>query len=233
MADDLHADDIYVRNTEPRDYAGIRRLSEAIYPKDEPWLPRHLDQHRALFPEGQFVAAVRGSERVVGMAASLRLSWDDYDRFDSYNDLTAEGFFTNHDPEGRTLYGAEVMVAPDVRRRGIGAKLYAARRALVESLGLLRIRAGARLVQYHRYADEMSAEAYVVAVVRGDLYDPTLTFQLNQGFEVLAVVPDYLHHDPRSQGYAALIEWINAQVATPGDVARRPVRFQRPRSDAP
>ena len=79
------------------------------------------------------------------MAASLIVLWDDYDMTSSWRDFTEHGTFRNHDPKGRTLYGAEVMVHPDEQGRGIGKKLYAARRELVRRMGLLRIRAGARL----------------------------------------------------------------------------------------
>ena len=43
------------------------------------------------------------------------------------------------------LYGAEVMVHPARQGTGVGKCLYEARRALTIRLGLLRIRAGARL----------------------------------------------------------------------------------------
>lgn len=135
--------------------------------------------------------------------------------------------FTNHDPvNGRTLYGAEVMVLPNRRRLGIGKALYAARRALVEQLGLLRIRAGARLRGYYRYADRMSAGEYAAAVVRSEVDDPTLTFQLKQGFTVLAVISGYLRHDPESLGWAAIIEWLNPNVV-PVDLPSRPRQDRR------
>jgi len=104
-----------------------------------------------------------------------------------------------------------------VQRRGIGKKLYAARRELVRRLGLRRSRAGARLRGYHRRAAKMSPEEYVAAVVRGELRDPTLSFQLREGFEVLAVVNSYLRNDPESLGYAAIIEWLNPDFARPPD----------------
>ena len=53
----------------------------------------------------------------------------------------------------------------------------------------------------------MTPEDYTERVVQGKLKDPTLSFQLAQGFEVLAVVSDYFAGDPESQGYAALIQW--------------------------
>jgi GNAT superfamily N-acetyltransferase len=163
------------------------------------------------------------------MASSLVILWDDYDVKMSWRDFTAEGTFTNHDAaHGRTLYGAEVMVHPDRQGRGIGKQLYAARRDLARQLRLLRIRAGARLRGYHHYRDTMTAEDYAMAVVQGRLADPTLTFQIRQGFDVLAVVSGYLRHDPESLGHAALIEWMNPDVATPADTAGRDPRFRRP-----
>ncbi len=72
------------------------------------------------------------------MAASLIVFWDDYDMSTSWRDFTAQGHFMNHDPAiGRTLYGAEVMVAPDRQGQGIGAMLYAARRAIARQFALL------------------------------------------------------------------------------------------------
>jgi len=215
-----------VRNTRSEDIAGIAELSREIYPESPPWNATHLASHLEVFPEGQFVAIETASTRVVGMAASLIILWDDYDSQMDWNSFTANGMFTNHDPvNGRTLYGAEIMVKPTMQRSGIGKKMYATRRDLTDRLGLLRIRAGARLRGYHRYAHRMSAEEYVMRVVRGRLHDATLSFQLKQGFHVLAVVPDYLHLDPESRGFAAIIEWINYRVAKPEDYARRDPRF--------
>jgi GNAT superfamily N-acetyltransferase len=161
-----------------------------------------------VFPEGQFVAT--DGDRIVGMAASLIVLWDDYDFEASWRDFTAAGMFTNHDPDrGRTLYGAEVMVDPSRQGSGIGGRIYQARRELTVRLGLRRIRAGARLRGYHRVSTEMTAEEYVARIERGEMRDPTLSFQLRHGFRVIAVVSGYLGHDPESLGYAAVIEWLN------------------------
>lgn len=218
---------IIVRNTRPEDFADIERISRLVYPFDEPYTLKYLNKHLEVFPEGQLVAYDTETDHVVGMAASLIIRWDEYDRLDSYNDFTDSGYFTNHDPTGRTLYGAEVMVDPEMRRRGIGSKLYDARRALAERLKLLRIRAGARLPGYHRYADRMDAETYVRKVIQGELSDPTLSFQLDRGFHVLAVVPNYYTHDPKTREYAALIEWINEPQAASEGVLARISRFPR------
>ncbi|MEX0690271.1 MAG: GNAT family N-acetyltransferase [Gemmatimonadales bacterium] len=205
---------IAVRPTTDADIAGIVALCRAVYRESPPWSAEQLLGHLEVFSEGQLVA-VAETGTVVGMAASLRLRWADYQEQANWRAFTARGTFRNHDPAGPTLYGAEVMVHPDYQRRRIGQRLYRARRALARSLGVLRIRAGARLRGYHRHADQLSPEAYVRAVVRGELRDPTLTFQLREDFHVFAVVEGYLLHDPDSLGWAALIEWLNPDLPTP------------------
>ena len=210
--------EIRVRNTQPGDIPGIVELSRAVYPGSPPWSVEQLESHLSVFPEGQFVAVEHPSQRILGVAASLIVLWDDYDHQTNWRDFTDHGYFTNHDPQrGRTLYGAEAMVRPACQGCGIGKQLYRARRELTERLGLLRIRAGARLRGYHRHAGRMSAEEYVIQVIRGELGDPTLSFQLRRGFVVLAVVSAYLRHDPESLGHAAVIEWLNPKVAKAAD----------------
>ena len=218
--------DIVVRNTRPEDFPAIIELSKAVYSFPPYWTEKQLASHLEIFPEGQFVAIDPTSESLVGMAASLIIRWDDYDLHGSWKDFTDHGMFTNHDPvRGRTLYGGEIMVSPDVQRRGVGSAIYAARRRLVERLKLPRLRAGARLRGYYRHADQMSPEEYTIKVVRGEIKGMTLAFQLKHGFRVLAVVSDYLPGDPESLGHVAVIEWINKEVATPSDYGPRDSKF--------
>jgi GNAT superfamily N-acetyltransferase len=218
--------EIIVRNTRAEDFSGIISVCQEVYKTSIPWNEEQLASHLRVFPEGQFVAVESDSQRVLGMSASLIVFWDDYDMKTTWRDFTDRGMFTNHDPEkGRTLYGAEVMVRPSQQGKGIGSKIYDARRELVRNLGLRRIRAGARLRGYHNYAARMSAEDYVIAVIGGELRDPTLSFQLRHGFHVMGVVSGYLQHDAESLGHAAVIEWINLQVARPEDYAGQDRRF--------
>jgi ribosomal protein S18 acetylase RimI-like enzyme len=219
--------EVAVRNMAPDDFPGIISLCSDVYASSIPWNEQQLASHLKVFPEGQLVAVDQATQQILGMSASLIVFWDDYDMQSSWRDFTERGTFTNHDPErGRTLYGAEVMVRPSLQGRGIGSKIYQARRDLVCRLKLLRIRAGARLRGYHKVASQMGPEDYVVAVLRGSLSDPTLSFQLRHGFKVMGVVSGYLQHDNESLGYAAVIEWINSEVARPEDYAGQDSRFQ-------
>jgi len=217
-----------VRELCRQDFDAVIDLCRRVYTTSKPWTEEQLESHLRVFPAGQLVAVDAASGALFGLASSLIVHWDDYAFDAEWREWTAGGFFTNHDPVGgRTLYGAEVMVDPEVQRRGIGRRLYAARRDLVRGLGLRRIRAGGRLRGYWRWAARMSPEDYVQRVVRGELKDPTLSFQLREGFDVLAVVSGYLRYDAESLGYAAVIEWLNPEVARPEDWSGRDPRFRR------
>lgn len=218
----MRAPRLRVRTLQRADFPQVMALSERIYGAGQGWSVAQLQSHLDVFPEGQLIAVVAApdGDRVLGMAASLIIDWDDYALSDSWRHFTDAGMFTNHNPvSGRTLYGAEVMTDPEERRRGVGSALYRARQKLVEQLGLIRIRAGARLRGYHRFASRMTAAEYVAEVARGRHRDPTLSFQLGRGFTVLGVVSDYLRNDPESLGWAAVIEWKPEGGASPPAVS--------------
>jgi len=211
--DDKPRKRIVVRPTTPDDFDGIIAMCRLVYPDITPWDKIQLLKHIEVFPDGQLTAVDTENDEVVGMAASLVIDWDDYELEDNWRDFTDHGWFTNHDTEnGRTLYGAEIMVHPHRQRMGIGSTIYGARRELVERLNLRRIRAGARLRGYGKYADQMNVREYVKRVKRGDIHDPTLCFQMRHGFHVIGVVENYLIHDPESRGHAAVIEWVNEKA---------------------
>ena len=76
------------------------------------------------------------------------------------------------------------------------------------------------------------AADYVARVVSGRIVGPTLSFQLREGFRVIAVVPDYLRHDPESLGYAAVIEWLRHADAPTARTAPSVPPLVRPRPAA-
>jgi len=54
---------------------------------------------------------------------------------------------------------------------------------------------------------------YIDKVVAGELYDPTLTFQLENGFEARGVIPGYLD-DPTVGNNSVLIVWENPDISS-------------------
>ena len=198
---------VRVRRTLPEDVPGLVRLSSLAYTPLLGWWEDEFESHLRVFPEGQLLAEDPDEGEIVGLAASLVIRRDAFEPTADWYEITGEGFFTTHDPQGETLYGAGVLVAEDARGRGVGSALYAAREELLRGLGLERILAGARISGYHEVAEELTAWEYVDEVVRGLRDDPTLSFQLSHGFQVLQVIPAYLPQDRESLGYAAEIEW--------------------------
>ena len=61
---------------------------------------------------------------------------------------------------------------------------------------------------YADHLDAMSAQEYIDKVVARELYDPTLTFQLENGFEARGVIENYLD-DPSVGNNSVLIVWEN------------------------
>jgi phosphoenolpyruvate carboxylase len=206
----------------PEHFAAIQELCRRVYPFTKPWSLEQLEAHHSYFPDGQLLVVEKETGKVIGLAFSLIISWDDYSPQDNWQDFTSSGFFHNHNPKkGKTLYGAEVMVDPEYRGRGIGKMLYRGRTEIARRYRLKRIRAGARLRGYSKYEDKYTPEEYVKRVYEKEIFDPTLSFQLNQGFVPLDVARNYLFNDPESLGYAAVIEWLNPEIATERDFKRQ------------
>ncbi|MBC7691231.1 MAG: GNAT family N-acetyltransferase [Methylotenera sp.] len=222
-----------LRNTRLEDIDPIIDLCAAVYPGMYSWGPNQLTSHLEVFPEGQFVVVQKVpspasglvTDRVIGMASSLIVDYSNHDLRSKWKDITEWGYLGNHAPErGRTLYGVEIMVHPEFQGKGVGKLLYQRRELLARERRMLNIRAGARISGYHRYAQKMSAREYVVAVIRGEFSDPTLSFQLKRGFRVIGLTP-YYFHDPESLNHAAVIEWLNPEVATEADHASGDLEF--------
>ncbi len=159
--------------------------------------------HLRVFPEGQHVAL--DGDRVIGQSSTFRISGDKVFVHHTFHEIVDHGFFGNHDPNGEWLYGADISVHPEYRGRGISRMLYDARKALIRRLGMRGMVAGGMLPGYAAYRDQMTVEAYVAAVVAGQLADPTLTPQLRNGFTVRGIMYDHIRDD--LVPHAALIVW--------------------------
>lgn len=216
---------IKVREATRKDIPGLVELNKAAYPhlaeENVVWGEAHLLSHQRLFPRGQFVVEHKG--HIIGAAASLVVNLGaDPLRTHTWAGITDSGFFTNHEPNGDTLYGADVCTHPDYRGLGVGAALYEARRELCRRLNLRRILAGGRLWNYADHADRFSAAEYAQRVEAGEIRDLVLSFQLREGFVLRGVMANYLR-DPRSRNHASLLEWLNPDYK-PAPMGRRRVR---------
>lgn len=188
------------------DLEEIEHLSFPMANRNELLSAEDIRAYAEVFPDGYFVARI--GDRLVGQGVGIYLDFDFDHPQHTIAGITGEHQCGNHDPDGDWYYGTDISVHPEFRGRGIGRLLYEARKDLVRSDGKRGIIAGGSLPGYYHHKDTMSAANYVDRVVNGELTDPTLTFQLSNGFEVRGMLEDYLD-DEADDGWAALIVWEN------------------------
>jgi predicted amidohydrolase/ribosomal protein S18 acetylase RimI-like enzyme len=198
---------IILRQAEEKDLEAIVELTKICFPDMESWTVDHLRSHINIFPEGQAVVEYDG--QIIGSSSSLIVDFNEYEDKHTFDEITDDGYITNHDPDGKHLYGISIMVHPKFRRLHIGTRLYEARRDLCRKLNLKSHLVGGRIPHYHKYADQLSAYEYVQQIIQQKIYDPVLSFQLLNDFKLKWINPEYLDDDKASLKYAVLLEWSN------------------------
>ncbi|MEP6647386.1 MAG: bifunctional GNAT family N-acetyltransferase/carbon-nitrogen hydrolase family protein [Saprospiraceae bacterium] len=171
------------------------------------WRVDRIQKLLTIFPEGQI--CVKVNDKVAGCALSIIVDYDRFGDKHDYEQITGNYSFSTHDPEGNVLYGIEVFIQPEYRGMRLARRLYNARKELCEKLNLKSIMAGGRLPNFSQYAATHSTKEYIEKVKLKEIYDPTLSFQLSNGFHVRKILKHYMPGDAESLEYAALIEWNN------------------------
>lgn len=203
----------------PEHFAGLAALQRACYPTlspDELMREEHFASQHAVFAAGQIVVLCNG--QVIGQGSGFFTDFDFAAPAHRFRDFCDGFYFRTHSPEGAYYYGADISVHPGFRGRGIGRAIYQARKALVLAHKKRGIVAGGLLPGYPAHRSRLSIAAYVAAVVDGQLHDPTLSFQLGQGFVVRGLLPDYID-DSASDGVATLLVW---EAGADADLAAGP-----------
>jgi len=199
-----------IRNLSYEDIPKIVELQKVSFPymatEGMIWKPKSLENHLLIFPQGQFCADYDG--KIIGSVSSLVSKLEPEYKEHKWIEVCGDSSFTNHNPKGDTLYGADVSTHPDYRKLGIATMLYDARKSLCIQLNLRRIVAGGRLFNYCEFAQKMSPDEYVKRVIAEEIKEPVLAFQLKNGFKFIKILPNYLK-DSRSLNYATFIEWKN------------------------
>lgn len=198
---------VRIRPSRPEDAGALEALQVACFPTLAPherMRAAHFRHHLTLFADADLVA--HEGDRIVGLGSGFLTDFDFANADHAFQDVIDGGWYGGHDPDGAWYYGADISVHPDWRGRGVGGRLYDARKDLVRRLGRRGIVAGGMLPGYDAVRDRMDVPEYVRRVVAGELRDPTLTFQLRHGFRVAGLLRDYID-DPASDGWATLIVW--------------------------
>lgn len=173
------------------------------------WNKDQLLNHIRFFPEGAL--CVDNNGYLLGSSTCLIIKWNPGDVLHTWAETTDNGYIRTHNPEGNTLYGVDVAVRPQWRKKGIARLMYQARFALVKKLGLDRFMAGGRMPGYHRYQNSMSPEEYAQQVIIGKIIDPVLSPQLRAGLYPMQVIHEYIP-DQESANCALMLEWKNSKL---------------------
>jgi predicted amidohydrolase/GNAT superfamily N-acetyltransferase len=198
---------IEVKKIAIEDFEQITALQLKCFPGMKPWSLEQLTSQLSIFPDGQVCIHYQG--KIVASSSSLILDFSLYSNWHSWQEIADQGFIRNHNLEGNTLYGIEVMVDPEFRGLKLARRLYEARKELAKKYNLMRIILGGRIPGYAKHADTMSAREYVDKVINKVLIDPVLTTQISNGFVLKRLIPNYLTTDTESKGYATFLEWAN------------------------
>jgi len=198
---------IVVRPLRSDDYEAVKEMQLQCFLGMLPWGRDQFESQLAHFPEGQICVEYKG--RLVASSCSLIVDVDYYSDWHDWKIISDSGYIRNHNPQGDTLYGIEIMVHPQFRGMKLARRLYEARKQLVREKNLKRIVIGGRIPGYKKYSKKMSATEYVKKVMDKTFYDLVLTPQLSNGFILQGLIPDYLPSDEDSSGYATHLEWVN------------------------
>jgi predicted amidohydrolase/GNAT superfamily N-acetyltransferase len=212
--EELH---LNLRNLTLDDYNQLQVLMDRVYHDIGGAWPR--DTIKALvkqFPDGQI--CIEKSGELVAVALTVSVQYERFSNPHTYDDLILRDEKLRHDVKGDSLYGLDVFIDPEYRGYRLGRRLYEARKELCRSMNLRAILAGGRIPSYHKYKDHATPAEYIERVSRKDIYDPILSFQLSNDFQVTRLLHKYLPEDEKSLGYATLLEWRNILYVPPSSV---------------
>ncbi len=199
--------DIRVRPMTMDDFDNLVAMQQRCFPGMSTWTRDQIQSQISLFPQGQVCVEVDG--QLAASSCSLILKYDPAMEWHNWQVVADSGYIRNHNPQGDTLYGIEIMVAPEFRGMKLARRLYDARKEVCRERNLARIIIGGRIPGYGQYADQMTAREYVEQVSEKAIYDPVLTAQIANGFALQGLIPNYFPSDDASRGYATFLEWRN------------------------
>lgn len=200
-----HQPAIRIVNIDPEHIAQLCELQLLCFPTIPPaelFNEENFNEICDTFPAGTFVALE--GEKVVGLGSGIYTEFDLQHPHHRMEEVLERG----HDPNGSWYYGTDISTHPAWRGRGIGQQLYNARKAVVQRDNKRGIVAGGLIPGFAQHKDAMSVEDYIAQVCAGTLYDSTLTFQLKNGFEVRAILKNYVTVSD-SDDAVPLIVWEN------------------------
>ncbi|GLB51479.1 hypothetical protein NBRC110019_05180 [Neptunitalea chrysea] len=171
------------------------------------WKEDQIKELFTVFPEGQLVIMDDG--KIVVAALSIIVNLSDFNINHIYTEITRSYNFSLHNLKGDVLYGIEVFINPEYRGLKLVQRLYSAFKELCETLNLKSIVSVGRIPNYNKDSRKYASKKYIEMVRMKELYDPVLSFQLNNDFQIKKIMKGYLEGDIVSEEYTVLMEWNN------------------------
>ncbi|WP_137788654.1 GNAT family N-acetyltransferase [Bacillus sp. E(2018)] len=199
-----------IRNYEQKDVAELLSIQKESFPPPFPsellWNEKQLYNHISLFPDGALCVEIDGV--LAGSVTSLIVNYDVEHPQHTWEEITGNGYITNHDQNGNTLYVVDICIRPSHRKLNLGKLLMQALYETVIHLNLQRLLGGGRMPGFSKHSHDFSPQEYADKVISGELYDPVISFLLRCGRSPLMLIPNYIE-DEESSNYALLMEWRN------------------------
>ena len=194
-----------------QDIPGVVALQSACFPPPFPqdllWNATHLNRHLDIFHEGQYVCESNGV--IVGSGSASLISQANWNAHLSWEQTLGGFMFETYDPNGTTMYGADISVHPDYRKKGIAKQIYLLRFETVKKLGLTRYGTACRIPDFqahYKNNPNLTTNSYATLVSNNYFTDRTLSPLLKMGLNLIGVIDNYME-DFESNNSAALLEW--------------------------
>ncbi len=194
-----------------KDIPAVVQLQSACFPPPFPeellWNANHLNRHLDIFPDGQYVCESDGL--IVGSGSASLISEQVWQAHLPWEETLGGFMFNTFDPNGTTMYGADISVHPNFRKKGIAKRIYQLRFDTVKKLGLVRYGTACRIPDFqahYKNDSNLTRNSYAKLVSQQQLTDRTLSPLLKMGLNFVGVIENYME-DVESNNCAALLEW--------------------------
>ncbi len=196
---------IIIRLAELADVEEIELLEKAVW-QEFPASAEKISSRIKIFPKGSILAIEKETGRIIGYLSIMLVDQEAEEFSHSWDGITANGKITNHNPNGKYMYGVNLTVAKGCSA-GLELQIYA-----WATIAIGMNRRGCFLgspmpgfAVYKAKHPEVSAEDYALRLKRkGKPFDPELAYYESAGFKALRVLEDY-EPDSKSLNYGVLV----------------------------
>lgn len=197
-----------LKTASPKYAAELEQLQRKVFPTlSEPEIIKEAQYLRQMevFPEGQFI--VLEGDKLIAQCSTMRyhLSTEHH----TFLEVSDHLWIGTHEPNGPWLYGLDMGVDPNYRQQGIARALYRAKQNLVRATDMEGQLIVGMLNDYFQYKEQYSTDDYYRQVLRGTIYDSTVSSQMKIGFRPLRLLNNYL--EDAQCGNAGVLMMLEAE----------------------